>query len=91
MKLFKEALIHKPEIIVINKCDVLEDQKVKEAKKTLRQQITSLRGTSPFANEPLIISGAAQIGLEELKHLVKSLLPQKKITAPPMPDSPDLR
>jgi GTP-binding protein len=66
--LFNEALLHKPEIVVLNKLDLFESdpELIAAAQKALRERIASLRGTHPLPNEPLIISAVSGQGLEEL-------------------------
>jgi GTP-binding protein len=68
--LFNEALLHKPEIVVLNKLDVLESDPtlVDRARKALRQRIASIRGTHPAPNEPFVISAVSGSGLKELLH-----------------------
>ena len=71
--LFNEALLHKPEIVVLNKLDVFEsDPKlIDRARTALRQRIASIRGTHPGPNEPFVISAVAGKGLEELLYAVQ--------------------
>lgn len=66
--LFSEALLHKPEIVVLNKLDLFESdpELIAAARKALRERIASLRGTHPLPNEPMIISAVSGQGLEEL-------------------------
>ncbi|MGK5085954.1 GTPase, partial [Bdellovibrionota bacterium FG-2] len=66
--LFSEKLLHKPEIVVINKLDVLEsDPKTVERIRTaLRDSLTSIRGTHPNPNEPFFISAVTGTGIQEL-------------------------
>lgn len=66
--LFNEALLHKPEIVVLNKLDLLESdpELVENARKTLRQRLNSIRGTPPVADEPYVISGVSGTGVQEL-------------------------
>ena len=67
--LFNEKLLHKPEIVVINKMDIFgaDPSLIERAKNLLRTRIHSIRGTHPLPNEPYIISAATGTGLEELK------------------------
>ncbi len=66
--LFNEKLLHKPEIIVLNKLDLIESdlKLIEKAKKTLRQRITSIRGTHPLPDEPFIISAVSGSGIDAL-------------------------
>jgi GTP-binding protein len=66
--LFNEALLHKPEIVVLNKVDLLQaDQAlVERARTALRQRINSIRGTSPIQNEPFVVSAVSGAGVQEL-------------------------
>jgi GTP-binding protein len=93
---FNEALLHKPEIVVLNKLDLLESdpELVEKAKIALKQRITSIRGTHPLPNEPLIVSAVSGQGIEELTYTIhrelKALRDQKPSSVP-LPDSGSLR
>ncbi|MBI2712611.1 MAG: GTPase ObgE, partial [Bdellovibrio sp.] len=52
--LFNEKLLHKPEIIVLNKVDALalDSDQVEAVQKALRQRVHSARGTAPIKDEP---------------------------------------
>lgn len=78
--LFNEALLHKPEILVINKVDLLESNKdlVDRIYKALRQRINSIRGSAPVGSEPYIISGVSGAGIQELLFAVKKYLDEVK-------------
>ncbi|MFZ9594757.1 MAG: GTPase ObgE [Bdellovibrionia bacterium] len=98
--LFKEALLHKPEIIVLNKLDLLEfDPKlVSQACQALRQKINSVRGSHPLPGEPFVISAVTGAGLPELISVVcnelrakKELLTDGKEPGEALPDDPSLR
>jgi GTP-binding protein len=66
--LFNEALLHKPEIVAINKLDVLESNTdlVERARVALRARIASIRGAHPEKNEPYVVSAATGTGIEPL-------------------------
>lgn len=66
--LFNETLLHKPEIVVLNKLDVLEGNRelVERARLALRQRIASIRGVHPTPNEPFVISAVSGEGLSDL-------------------------
>jgi GTP-binding protein len=66
--LFNEALLHKPEIVALNKLDVLESNTdlVERARKALRERIASIRGTHPEPKEPFVVSAATGAGVEPL-------------------------
>lgn len=74
--LFNEALLHKPELVVINKLDVLESdpELVERARKALRMRIMQLRGqirgTPPEPKEPFVVSAVAGRGLDELVYAI---------------------
>ncbi|HAR42588.1 MAG TPA: hypothetical protein DCS07_08150, partial [Bdellovibrionales bacterium] len=78
--LFNEALLHKPELVVINKLDILQSdpELVESVRKSLRDRIASIRGTNPEPNEPLIISAAAGSGISELLFAVSRILKEAK-------------
>ena len=66
--LFNEALLHKPEIVVLNKLDVLESDRnlVEQARKALRERIAGIRHSHPREGEPFVISAVAGTGVKEL-------------------------
>ncbi len=66
--LFSEKLLHKPEIVVINKLDALESDPglVERAQKALRQRIASIRGVNPIPGEPFAVSAVSGKGVQEL-------------------------
>ena len=66
--LFNEALLHKPEIVAINKVDLFESDPeiVERARLALRQRLASLRGVNPIGQEPYILSGVSGRGIPEL-------------------------
>jgi GTP-binding protein len=97
--LFNEALLHKPEILVLNKLDILESDPdlVERAKTELRQRITSIRGTHPFPGEPFVISAVSGAGVEHLLNTVYHELQTLGETARPtrnisrLPDDSGIR
>jgi GTP-binding protein len=66
--LFNEELLHKPEVVVINKLDVLESDPalVERARKALRDRIAAARGSHPAPREPFVISAVTGSGIQEL-------------------------
>lgn len=66
--LFNEMLLHKPEIVVINKADLFEADPtiLRQARTALRQRICSIRGTHPQSSEPYLISAVSGVGLHDL-------------------------
>jgi len=74
--LFNEALLHKPEIVVLNKVDLLESEPdlVKRAKKALRDRIAGVRQQlmlpPPPPEEPFIISAVSGRDLDPLKFAI---------------------
>ncbi len=70
--LFNEDLLHKPEIVVLNKLDVLESNGdlVERARAALRARIAGIRGVHPEANEPYVISAATGAGVEPLIYAI---------------------
>lgn len=97
--LFNEALLHKPEILVINKIDLLEADPVllQRARTALRQRIHSIRGTMPVGGEPYLISGVSGSGISELLNVVDGMIKdirlgaQKKAEQARLPDDEGLR
>jgi GTP-binding protein len=70
--LFNEALLHKPEIVVINKVDLLEsDAKlVEKARRALIERIAGIRGVHPLPDEPFVISGVSGRGIPQLLNAI---------------------
>lgn len=100
--LFNEALLHKPEIVVLNKLDVLEGNGdlVERARQALRQRIASIRGSHPDANEPYVVSAAAGMGIEPLLFAIEAHIDaaraeeKRAIDEVPktfLPDAPQIR
>lgn len=65
--LFSEALLHKPEIVVFNKVDLVESDPavVQNMARALRSEIAMARGDAPRAGEPFFVSAASGRGIEE--------------------------
>jgi GTP-binding protein len=97
--LFNEKLLETPEILVLNKLDLLESdpQLVERAKQALRDHIRSIRGTLPLADEPFIISAVSGRGVEDLLFTIHRELKSLKTTARPtkktgiLPDDEGIR
>jgi GTP-binding protein len=97
--LFNEKLLHKPELVVLNKLDLFEsDPKlIEQARKALHQRIATIRGTHPLPEEPLIVSAVSGTGLEELKFTIHRELKAHSSTSArakkgiPLPDDEDIR
>jgi len=82
--LFNEKLLHKPEVVVINKLDLFETDAefVQKAKTALRQQIHTIRGTFPCADEPFLVSGVSGNGISELLFFIQEELKAQKAAQP---------
>jgi GTP-binding protein len=80
--LFNEDLLRKPEIVVLNKVDLLDSDPtlVAQACAALKEKISHLRNTtadpSLQAEEPLVISGVSGVGLENLLFVLARALAQ---------------
>lgn len=90
--LFNEKLLEKPEIVVLNKLDLLESdpELIGRACSALRERITSIRGTDPVEGEPFVISAVSGHGLDKLLFTMVSELNGKNSsgeTARPEKDS----
>jgi GTP-binding protein len=99
---FSEALSHKPEIVVLNKADVVGDDRelLNRARKRLRSELHHLRGREPLPEEPLLISAVSGEGiqhfLEVLSREVSFLSEQERARDPEksalkLPNDPSLR
>jgi GTP-binding protein len=66
--LFNEALLNKPEVVVLNKLDVLnsDPELVDRIRKALRERIANIRGQSPEGQEPWVISAVTGAGVQSL-------------------------
>lgn len=97
LRLFNEKLLETPEVVVLNKLDLLESdpELIEQARLTLQQQIISIRGTTPLQKEPYVISCASGKGIEELLFAVhgeiKNYRNRDEDQKIPLPDSKDLR
>ncbi len=98
--LFSENLLHKPEIVVINKLDLLESdtELVERAQKALRDRIAGIRGTHPAAGEPFAISAVTGAGLPVMVNAIRAELREQRSrelnggkTVIPLPDDENLR
>jgi GTP-binding protein len=96
--LFNESLLHKPEIVCLNKLDVLASDLglVERARVALRQRISSIRGFHPINGEPFVISAVAGTGVKELLGAIQGQLREHPIgdgseKAISLPDGEDIR
>lgn len=97
--LFNEKLLHKPEIVVVNKLDLIQadPELVARTHKALRQRIASIRGTHPIPDEPFFISAVSGAGIQELLNSIHSGLNayreqiNKKQDQVKLPDHQDMR
>src|SRR5262249_12576487 len=82
--LFIEALLRQPEIVVLNKLDVLayDPALVERARKALRQRIASIRGAHPINGEPFVISAVAGEGVQELIFTIQAEIDAQKASVP---------
>jgi len=67
--MYNEGLLHKPEMVVVNKLDLFEwePEWTERLQKELRAQITSIRYEGPLPEEPLFISAAQGDGASPIK------------------------
>ncbi|MGE0616948.1 MAG: GTPase ObgE [Bacteriovoracia bacterium] len=75
---YNEELLHKPEIVVLNKVEILPPEMLEQALKSLRQRIHSIRGTHPHAKEPLPISAVTGQGVRELVGILAEFTAEKE-------------
>jgi GTP-binding protein len=94
--LFNEALLHKPELVVLNKLDVLESDTslIDRARVALRQRIAAIRGSHPIGKEPYVISAVTGSGINDLLFTIHGELKANPISGRsgsndkvPLPDS----
>lgn len=95
LKLYNEALIHKPEVLVLNKADLFESEPtiLSRAREALRREIARIRGEAPLNEEPFIISSATGNGLEPLLQHTENVffeLKRKDTSLPSHSDQPVL-
>jgi len=86
--LFNEALLHKPEIVALNKLDVLESNQdlIDRAREALRTRIAAIRGVHPGANEPYVVSAATGAGVDGLLYSVYSHIQSARTAASVRPE-----
>jgi GTP-binding protein len=101
--LFNERLLHKPEIVALNKLDLLQadPELIERARKALRDRIAAIRGTHPEAGEPFIVSAVAGQGVAELKSAMYAKIRESRAArarkamgtdeAPKLPDDGGMR
>jgi GTP-binding protein len=95
--LFNEKLLHKPEIVVLNKLDLLESdpELVEKARIAIRERLNSIRGNHPIAQEPYVVSGVSGKGIDALLFAVhEEIKGQRKPgdkKAVRLPDDEDIR
>jgi GTP-binding protein len=94
--LFDEKLLHKPEIVALNKLDTFgaDSKLVERAKTMLRQNIAQIRGSHPVPGEPFFVSAVSGEGVPELVAAIyRELEEQRKETreAVKLPDHEDFR
>jgi GTP-binding protein len=80
--LFKPELLEKPEVVVLNKIDLIPPKVAKAAAKALERATTI---------EPLLVSCATGSGLRELLQQVRELLPQDTDAPVSLPDASAIR
>lgn len=103
--LFNEDLLHKREIVVLNKLDLLEsDPKlVEHARERLRSELNHIRGSAPIGDratgEPFVISAVSGMGINTLLETIDRTLREirspsvanQDSSAMQMPDDPRIR
>ena len=74
--LYNEMLLHKPEIVAINKLDLFasDPEIIDRARKYLRERVAQIRGVHPDAHEPYIISGVSGQGIRELLFAIQKMV-----------------
>jgi GTP-binding protein len=94
---FNPELLRKPELVVLNKLDVLasESDALRKARADLRREIASIRGTEPAADEPYVISAVAGTGIPELLGVLDREIRAERVPSPAsatrLPDAEDIR
>lgn len=80
LELFNEALIHKPEVLCINKADLLMSNPtlLERTRVELRKRIHSLRGMDPEKGEPFVISAVSGAGTNELLYFLKDRITESR-------------
>jgi len=78
LRAYDPKLTYKPEIVAINKVDLLDEKTLQIARKALRQSLQTLRGSAPEGEEPLGISSATRTGIDDLRKTLLLLLSQSE-------------
>jgi GTP-binding protein len=88
--LFNEALLHRQEVVVINKCELFDSDPtiLEKARKILRDELFHLRGAMPTPKEPLLLSCISGQGLSELLNTLKIQLQQTETESLEQPAAP---
>lgn len=78
--LYNEELLEKPEIVALNKVDVLQADAalLEKARKALRVAIRKARGADLGAEEPYFVSAATGAGIKELVFAMESVIRESK-------------
>lgn len=84
LKLYKKDLINKPEIIALNKCDVLDSKEISKKIKTLEK----VSGQKVFAISAATHIGLTEISRETLKYISKKTRNPEKIEIKETPSKP---
>ena len=76
LTLFNEALAHKPELLAINKADLLlgNPELLERTRRELRQRMHQLRGVEPANGEPFVISAVSGEGISPLLFALKEMI-----------------
>lgn len=71
--LFNADLLHKPEVVIINKGDLIGENSelMIQARAKLRARLHSIRGREPEGQEPYFVSAVSGQGIEPLLYLLK--------------------
>ena len=96
--LFNEELTHKPEILAINKADLLlsNPELLERTRKELRTRMFQIRGREPEAGEPYVISAVSGDGIKDLTYILKDLIftstpVENRAGAAALPDDDSIR
>jgi GTP-binding protein len=88
--LHSERLQNLPQILVLNKCDLVDEETRKEIIKDISAKLAKQNGKK-FADQIMAISCATNFGIEDLNNYLITNLPKLEVAAPQVEITPDLK
>lgn len=89
--LHSERLETLPQILVLNKCDLVDDDTRKQIVKDLSAKLAKENGKKFSSDKTMIISCATNFGIEDLHKYLIANLPKLEVAQPQVEIEPDLK